>query len=189
MAMPASDRVRIRVEDFEVDPENPCGRELLDGEVVVRGAPALKHATVVARLLRRLGHHSEVGDLGMVWTSPCGVVFGDGTYVLPDVFFVSKDRLGIVTEDDVRGAPDLIVEVLSPGTRGTDMVRKRDLYDRFGVPEYWLVDPDAGSVTVLRRDDSGRLAFFHELACATGGGILATPLLPGFALEIAELFA
>ena len=87
----------------------------------------------------------------------------------------------------MRGAPDLVVEILSPGTRKTDEVTKRKLYERFDVQEYWVVDPELETIKVHRRGDRG-FGRALELS-AEAGDILTTPLLPGFSVSLAEVFA
>ncbi len=186
MAMPADQRARVRVDEF-VPPRDDRRYEILDGEVMVRGATTLRHERILRRLLLRLTTWAEAKGAGEVFGSGAAVVLEDHTCVVPDLLFVSTERAGILAEDAVRGPPDLVVEVLSPGTRGLDMIRKRDLYDRFGVAEYWLVDPEADVVTVLRRDGEGRLAACEEFSLERGDGPLASPGLPGFALELDEL--
>ena len=89
--------------------------------------------------------------MGEVYVAPFDVVLSDTDVVQPDVLFVSKRRSDIITPDNIRGAPDLVVEILSPATAERDRTIKLDLYAQHGVQEYWIVDPDAKSITVLVR--------------------------------------
>ena len=107
--------------------------------------------------------------------------------VEPDLLFVSSERREIV-RDRVFGAPDLVVEILSPSTRRTDEIGKIRLYDRFDVREYWVVDPDIDAIKVYRRAADGSFPRVAELAAAADD-VLSTPLLPGFSMGLRELFA
>jgi Uma2 family endonuclease len=140
---------RITWHDVQAMPEDGKRYEAIGGNLYVTAAPSRRHQWVVQklavefdRLLVRPGH-------GEVYPAPFGVEFpvtGEG--VQPDFIFVSRDRLHIVGEDWVRGAPDLVVEILSPSTAARDRGIKLKLYRRQGVAEYWIVDPDAHVVDV-----------------------------------------
>jgi Uma2 family endonuclease len=106
--------------------------------------------------------------------------------VEPDLVFLAADQSDILTEQHVRGTPALVIEILSPGTRKTDELTKRRLYDRAGVREYWVVDPELDLVKVFRREAPG-LVRVAELSRETSD-TLATPLLPGLAILLHELF-
>ena len=125
---------------------------------------------------------------GKVYLAPADVVFSNYDVVEPDLLFVSNERLEILAVTRVTGAPDLVVEILSPSTRRTDEVRKRQLYDRFGVREYWLVDPDVDEVQVYRRAPDGGFPRVAQLG-AEAGDVLTTPLLAMFSLALRDLFA
>ena|SRR5947209_3827174 len=114
--------------------------------------------------------------------------FSDRDIVEPDLLYISRERSSVVTDKHVRGAPDLVVEILSPGTRRTDEIKKRDLYESFGVQEYWVVDPEMDVITIDRRVEG---AFVRSIELAAGkDGELTTPLLlPGFSVKLAEVFA
>ncbi len=107
--------------------------------------------------------------------------------VEPDLLFVSREHLGLLTELNVQGAPDLVIEILSPSTRIRDQGVKRHLYERMGLREYWLADPALATVRIYRRTGEA-LAFVAELSAAAGD-ILATPLLPGLEIPLARIFA
>jgi Uma2 family endonuclease len=145
----------------------------------VSPSPSFKHQLIVAKLLRRLGDYVETNDLGWVVTSPLDVL-NEHTIVQPDVLYISKARASIVA-DTVHGAPDLVVEVLS-SNRDYDEHVKYKIYETAGVLEYWIVDPDAKSVKMLRR--SG-----NKFAAVPASDPLTTPLLPNFQLRVADLFS
>ncbi|HXG88411.1 MAG TPA: Uma2 family endonuclease, partial [Vicinamibacterales bacterium] len=112
-------------------------------------------------------------------------VFSNWDVVEPDLLFVAATQRDIIGEKNVQGAPALVIEVLSPGTRRRDQGIKRELFERTGVREYWLVDPDKDQVHVYRRANDGA-GFARGLAISTD---LETPLLPGFSLSLKRLFA
>ena len=159
--------------------------ELLNGELTMVPAPNTKHQRVLGRLHIELGRFTRQHGLGEVFVAPCDVVLSDTDVVQPDLLFVSRAREHTITDENVRGAPDLVIEVLSPSTAERDVGCKHELYGRHGVREYWVVDPTAATVAVHRQRD-GRL----ELAGTFGGGDrLATPLIEGLAFELDDIFA
>ncbi len=122
--------------------------------------------------------------MGKVYVSPFDVVLSDTDVVQPDVIFVSNQPADIITADNIRGAPDLVVEILSPATAEHDRTLKLDLYAQHGVQEYWIVDPDAKTITVLVRGGKG-------LAAAGTFGeeqTLRSPTLSDFSIALPELF-
>ncbi len=122
--------------------------------------------------------------LGEVYAAPFEVLFSKHDVALPDIIFVSKDRAGILTDKNIQGTPDLIVEVLSPRTRQTDETVKRDVYERFGVLEYWIVDPQLQTVRVFRLSGLGFVSP-EELSAEQ---VLTTPLLPGLEIPVIQIF-
>ena len=174
---------RVTYEDYRNTPEDQrC--ELLDGDLVMTAAPNIAHQRVSSRLERRLAAFVEERGLGEVFDAPTDVVLSDTDVVQPDLLFVSKERADIVTSENVWGAPDLIVEVLSPTTAGRDWREKRDLYSKHGVREYWLADPQTEIVWVLLPNE-GSL----EVAAIYGDGdTLMSPMLEGLILGLGQIF-
>lgn len=167
-------------------PEDGRRHEIIGGEHHVTPAPRTRHQALVARLVIRLGVVVEDGDLGALFSAPCDVYFTEHDNVQPDLLFISKERESIITETRIEGAPDLVVEVISPSTRERDEVLKRDLYERFGVSEYWIVDSEAEAVTVLRSGGGG----FGEpvVLSSEEDGVLESAWVPGFSLRLDGLF-
>ncbi len=141
-------KVRFNYSDYLLLPEGKR-YEILDGELYVNAAPNTRHQRVSRRLKVALIRHVEDGDLGEVFDAPYDVILSDEDVVQPDIFFVAKNQSSIVGELNLRGTPNMVVEILSPGTRGRDIDLKRKTYARFGVQEYWIVDPDAETVGIL----------------------------------------
>jgi Uma2 family endonuclease len=168
--------------DLEGFPEDHFRREIIDGELIVTAAPATRHQRVVTRLVHRLASHCEVHG-GEVFPAPTDVYFSDVNVVEPDVLYVGPQSLEKVEERFVRSAPDLVVEVSSPSTRRLELTRKRELYERFGVPEYWFVDLDADRVEVYRLEGER----FGPPVLFGMGDTLEPPPIGGFRLAVEDL--
>jgi Uma2 family endonuclease len=142
---------RLTYDDLEKIPEERPGdrHELIDGELVVTPSPTPVHQVVSRSIFRRLDHHVESNHLGTVLYAPVDVRLTPDNVLIPDILFVSRDRAHIVGDKAIDAPPDLVVEILSPGTRQRDLDVKRELYARFGVQEYWIVDPEAKTIVVL----------------------------------------
>ncbi len=182
-----ADRIRLTYEDFLRFPDDGRRHELIDGEHYVTPSPTARHQELSGRLHLALGAYLRASPVGKLYYAPLDVFLSDHDVVEPDLLFVSNARLGIIG-DLVRGAPDLAVEIVSPSSRRTDDLTKRRLFDRAGVGEYWVVDPEIEVVKVYRRTEEGVFARAEELR-REAGDVLATPLFPGFTLALEELFA
>jgi Uma2 family endonuclease len=185
----ASSATKLTYEDFVLFPDDGKRHELIDGEHFVTPSPDTRHQTVLQNLNRALDACVRVRRLGKVFFAPFDVVFTRFDVVEPDLLYIAAERLAILTEANVQGAPDLVVEVLSPSGRRHDEVLKRDLYERGGVAEYWIVDPEAETVKVCRRAAGGAGRFARPLLQSLReGDALSTPLLPGLELPLAAVF-
>ncbi|MGH9527182.1 MAG: Uma2 family endonuclease, partial [Terriglobales bacterium] len=119
---------------------------------------------------------------GEVLYAPTDVIFSPTNVVVPDLLFVSAARAAIIGEKNIQGAPNLLVEILSSSTRDLDLGTKLRLYRRCGVREYWIVDPDANTVTVHRLDQAGA-----QSQILTAAGTITSPVLPGLSLPLAAI--
>jgi len=169
-------------------PDDGLRHELIDGAHFVTPSPNIRHQRLVGRLHYALMRHVESQPGTEVFLAPLDVVFSDRNVVEPDVIYVSAERSAIVGVANLQAAPDLVVEVLSPGTKKRDLGLKRDLYERWGVPEYWVVDPDHDVVHVHRRTGPDGYDAPVELR-RDRGQALTSPLLPGWSLSLDGLFA
>jgi Uma2 family endonuclease len=152
-------------------PDDGKRREAIGGDLWVSAAPSVRHQRVSKRLERALLRLLEDAGHGEVLDAPVGVEFPEtGEGVQPDIVFVSSQRRGIVAEDWIRGAPDLVVEILSPATAERDRGLKRDLYRRRGVREYWIVDPEEDAVDVWRFGEEARHERFTGTLPVRAGG-------------------
>ncbi|HUU35308.1 MAG TPA: Uma2 family endonuclease [Vicinamibacterales bacterium] len=180
--------MRLTYDDFALFPDDGKRHEIIDGEHVVTPSPNVRHQVLVGRLFYDLEHYfRSQPQAGQVFTAPLDVLLSPYDIVEPDLLVVTGDQAGILTEKNVQGPPALVIEVLSKSTRKRDAQTKRRLFERSGVREYWLVDPELDAVQVFRPTLEGRLARVVELT-AEDGDVLATPLLPGFQIDLRELF-
>ncbi|MQA89403.1 MAG: hypothetical protein GEU90_04090 [Gemmatimonas sp.] len=134
--------------EFARLPDDGKRYEVIAGELYVSPSPRTLHQLISSRLSRALGGFVEKHGLGWVLAAPVDVLFAEGNYMVPDLVFVPRERVGIVSDRGIEAAPDLIVEIVSPSSARVDRGPKLQQYMRFGVPLYWVVDPDAGHVEV-----------------------------------------
>lgn len=180
---------KITAAEFLQWPDDGQRHELIGGVHYVTPSPNVRHQDVVGRLHLAIGNFLATRrHLGRVFLARLDVVMSDHDVVEPDLLFVAGDQKAIITEANVQGPPALVVEILSPSTRRRDEGIKRKLFDKQGVREYWVVDPRKCAVSVLRRVEDGSFPVVATLS-AVADEWLETPLLPGFALAISELFA
>ena len=176
-------KAKLTYEDYAKTPDDERW-ELIDGELVMVPSPRRAHQRNQIKLGSRMSFFAEENDLGEVYFAPFDVVLSETDTVQPDLLFVTKERLHIITEDNVHGAPDLVVEIRSPSTARQDWTVKRELYARHGVKEYWLVDPEAATIAVLLLDDG-------ELKVAGVYGeddTLTSRAMSGFNITLADIF-
>lgn len=179
---------RLTYDDFLLFPDDGRRHELIDGEHYVTSSPNTRHQRLVLRLSIALAAYVERHPAsGELFIAPFDVVFGHYDVVEPDLLFIAADQQDIVTDKHVRGAPALVVEILSPGTRRVDEKIKHRLFERAGVREYWLVDPELDLVKVFRRAADGAFPRVAELS-ADAREALTTPLLPEFMLPLDVFF-
>ena len=176
-----------QVRDFFPEPLDDTRYELIDGELHVSSQPSWQHQRTCTNAARILDEWSIPHDAGMTLHAP-GVIFSEHEAVAPDVLWISRDRLDEVLDPDgrLRAAPDLMVEVLSPGSTNIrrDREAKLDVYSRRGVREYWIIDWQARTVDVYRRQ-GGALQLAVSLSAED---TLESPLLPGLGYRVADLF-
>lgn len=180
---------RFTIRELDAFPDNEFYRyEIIDGELHVTKAPSDEHQLVCTNLIFELETWNRTTGLGMVLGTP-GVVFAEDDALIPDLVWVRRERhAGIVdSAGHFTAAPDLVIEVLSPGSANQrrDRELKLAVYNRWAVPEYWIIDRELRQVLVYRREEQG-LALTATLGEAD---TLISPQLPGFACPVASLFA
>ena len=158
--------------------------ELVEGELFLVPAPNLYHQRISRELAAALHGYLRQHALGEIFYAPCDIVFSEVNVVQPDLIFVSRERMAILTEANVQGAPDLVIEILSPSTGHRDLGIKRNLYAKYGVREYWIVDPESKTVEVLSWTETG----YRTEAVVPQTGVLNSSLFPDLNLNLAEIF-
>ena len=172
--------------DLLLFPDDGKRHELIDGEHIMSPSPFTKHQRISFNLSVILGVFLKKYPIGRVFTAPMDVVLSHSDVVEPDLLFIASEKAAIITEKHIMGVPDLVVEILSTGSRKTDEIIKRRLYEQFGVKEYWIIDPELESVKVYRMQGTGFIRV-AELS-AESGGTLTTPLLPELGILLSEIF-
>ncbi len=169
------------IKDWPVDAG--CKTELADGRAVVSPSVEMAHSRANSALAFFLLTYVRERDLGVLNVAPMDCILAPDTVFQPDLSFVAKVRAAIVT-DRIRGAPDLAIEILSPSNREHDTVTKFADYARFGVEEYWIVDPEAKTIRTYENRD-GKYALLGE---ARGGDAVVSRVLPELTLRGADVF-
>lgn len=174
---------KFTYEDYAKTPEGER-YELLDGELIALSSPDMAHQILKTRLGATVWEYVSDANLGEVYMSPTDVRFSDTDVVQPDILFFFKSRSHIRTGKNIRGAPDLVVEILSPSTSANDWGYKKDLYARHGVKEFWLVDPYAKQVIVMLLKDGS----YEIVGVYREDDTLRSPTLEGFELDLSRVF-
>ncbi len=176
-------RIKFTITDYMSTP-NGKRYQLLDGELIVAPSPTSKHQSISGQLYLIMTQFVAQSQLGRVWYAPLDVILSGHDVVQPDIFFISSERANILTVANVQGAPDLVVEILSPATAQHDREYKRTLYGRHGVREYWLVDPEEDMVEVWTESETGLVL----TAAYQRGDTLASPLLQSLSIPLEAIF-
>ena len=176
-------KAKFTYEDYLNTPEGER-YELIGGDLILVASSNEEHQIVSIELGSLMHYHAKAGDLGRVFHAPFDIVFSDSEVVQPDIMFISKDREDIRTPANVQGAPDLIVEILSPSSVSRDWNYKRELYAKYGVEEYWIADPVHKMISVmLLKEGVLELAGTH-----VEGDTVTSTALEGFSVEVSEIF-
>lgn len=176
----------MTVADLDAFPDDGNRYELIEGELFVSCAPGLPHQLVLTNLVTEFAIYLRQNPVGIAVPGP-GAVFSNYDAVIPDLVFASKQRLeSIVGNDRFVAAPDLVIEIVSPGkeNRTRDHIAKRRLYGKYGVQEYWIVDRENMSVTIFQLTSKT----LTQVRIAKDGDEITSPLLPGFMLPVASIF-
>ena len=180
--MPAS----LTYDDYSQIPDDGNRYEVIDGVLFMSPSPFVRHQRVLRNLSMFLSNWVEDSRAGEILFAPMDVVLSEHNIVQPDILFVSGVRSSIIEEKNIQGAPDLLIEIISEGNRRHDEVRKRDLYEAYGVKEYWVVDPVLETIKVYRLEEERfvRAAVWSLEA----GDKISSPLLPGFERQVTDVF-
>jgi len=170
-------------QDLLNTPDDGKRYEVLEGDLVVSPSPSWRHQRIVTKVFEVLLGAERAGH-GKVVTAPMDVVMDEHDVTEPDLLFIVTQRTGIATETHVAGAPDLVVEILSESTRKRDVTTKRRIYERHGVPFYWIVDPEEEAVRIFEL----REGKYPEPVVVRVGQGLSCPLFPDVAVDVGSLF-
>ncbi len=179
-----SEKIEFTYEDYLQLPDDGKRYEIIDGELYMSTAPTTNHQKIVRNFLFALTLYLKRHPIGEVIPAPLEVFFSQTNLAQPDIVYISNERLNIIKPEHVKGAPDLVIEVLSPGTEKRDRTVKLKLYAKFGVREYWMAKEKTATVEVLRLQE-GKLV---PVARLRKSDVLTSPLLPGLESPLAEIF-
>jgi len=174
-------------EDYLLFPEDGKRYEIVEGDCFMSPAPRTRHQDISGNLFSLLKVYFKGTKKGRVFAAPTDVILSDTNIVQPDLLVILAARTFMITEKNIQGAPDIVIEIISETSRKTDEITKKKLYERHGVLEYWIVDPDLALVKIYRLTD-GRYGRAEERA-QERGETLTTVLLPGLDISLTELFA
>lgn len=175
---------RYTYEDYLKTPEDKR-YELIEGELLMTPSPVPYHQWISKNMGYEIEKFIRENKLGKVFYAPCDVRLDDENVLQPDILFISGERLGIIGEKNIQGAPDLVIEVLSESTAYRDLVKKKRLYASFGVKEYWVVDPNEKTVEIYSLKDKA----FVGVKSLSMNDTLESPLLAGLKINLLEVFA
>ena len=170
------------IRDYKLLPEgSPC--QLIGGELIMVPAPNPRHQIILGNIVEKVRQFTK--GLGITLFSPVDVYLGEEDAYQPDMIFISKQRQEIVKQDGIYGAPDLVVEILSPSTAYYDIKKKFKVYERCGVKEYWIVDPEMKGVDVFLLKSNGE---FELSSKSYEAGIVKSIILDGLEIDLKEIF-
>jgi Uma2 family endonuclease len=176
--------VVFTVHDYMDLPEGPPYYELVEGELIMSPSPILFHQGILGNIVRILYRYLDEHPIGTVYFAPCAVFLTEINAYQPDAFFITNERLSILAEKGVEGAPDLVIEILSPSTARLDKGPKKKIYAATGVQELWLVEPKVKELIVYDLQSS---VDTPKLTIRSNGSF-ESPLFPGLVLKGAEIF-
>lgn len=177
MSTPAT---KLTYHDYQLLPDDGKRYEIIDGDLYMTPAPVTRHQIIAMRLSHALMTYLETHPVGIVLAAPCDVLLSDVDILQPDLLVVLKNGTARITDKNVQGPPDLVIEILSPGTAGRDRDLKRKRYEHFGVREYWLVDPDQNTVEILRLEHNR----FTRASLTSRPSQTSSPLLSNLILDL-----
>jgi Uma2 family endonuclease len=176
----------LTIADLDATPDDGNRYELIEGELFVSRAPSITHQRIIQNLQVVIVPYLARNPIGLL-VAGAGIIFNNINGVIPDLVFVREERrLQIASGEKFTGAPDLVIEVMSPGkeNRQRDLVIKRQLYGRLGVEEYWIVDPENRAVEVYRLREQS----LEKIATLMDQDEITSPLVPGLQIKVQEVF-
>ena len=184
MTSPSTAAYEMTAEKFFQLPEGPPYFELIDGDLYRSPSPLRLHQRILVRLTYELQAYLEDHPLGEFYVAPSDVVFSPNVVLNPDLYYVRNERRSILADHGATGAPDLVVEILSPSTAKRDVGRKREIYAESGVEEFWVVAPKTRTVEVWRLRENPA----EPVSVLADTDVLTSTLFPGWSLAVADVF-
>ena len=184
--MQSAQRLRTTKDLLAIPDKNFTVYELLEGEIFVSEHPSLKHQEIVGNLMVRFENYISANSIGKFWFRP-GVIFDEHNSAIPDLVFIAKDRIPqIASGIHIVGAPDLAIEIMSPGTENVrrDQIVKRQTYARFGVKEYWIVEPIVEVIEISRLREN----ILASVGVFRNADEITSPLLPDLSFTVKDVF-
>jgi Uma2 family endonuclease len=174
----------VTYDDYLTLPDDGKRYEVIEGELIMTTSPITKHERISRKLLIRLDNYIEKHNIGEVFDAPFDVVLSMTDVVQPDLMFISKERSHIITDKNIVEAPDLVIEIISEGTKVRDQTTKKWLYERYGVKEYWIVYPNEEKVEqfILQEEELALKQTFEQ------PGTLSCKTIKGFTLPLNKVF-
>ncbi len=179
----AIEKKKFTYQDYLKTPEDKR-YELIEGELIMTPSPVPYHQWVSKNIEYAIERFVREKGLGKVFHAPCDVYLDAENVLQPDILFISKERLDIIGEKNIQGAPDLVIEILSENSAYMDMVKKKKLYAKFGVKEYWIVDPGERTVEIYFLKER---AFILERSYSKDS-ILKSPSFVDLEVRLPEIF-
>jgi Uma2 family endonuclease len=172
-------------EDYAAIPDDGRRYEILGGVLYMSPSPDERHQRISGRMFRQLASAIEDTGLGLVYFAPLDVDLGQGNIVQPDIFVILNANREKITRPRIVGAPDLAIEILSPGSVARDYREKMDAYAQAGAPEYWIVNPDARTIEVFTLENKQ----YRSLGVFEGPATLPSRVVPNFPVQVKQFFA
>jgi Uma2 family endonuclease len=177
------EKKKYTYEDYLKTPEDES-YEFIEGELIMSPSPIPKHQRISRKIEFILEKYVTENDIGEVFYAPCDVYLDEENVVQPDILFISKERLGIIGEKNIQGAPDLVMEIISENTAYRDFVQKKRLYAKFGVREYWIVIPEEKLIEIYTLKDNTYTLYKTYYK----DDILESPYLRNLKIELKGIF-
>ncbi|MDH7578931.1 MAG: Uma2 family endonuclease [Bacillota bacterium] len=182
--VPPAGEIFVTYEQYAQMPDDGRRYEILEGVLQMTPSPTTRHQRVSGNLYFIIRSHVAEHDLGEVFDAPLDVVLSSTCVLQPDLVFVSKAREQVINEKNIAGAPDLVVEIVSPATASMDRVTKAQVYARYGVPYYWVADPDQKTIEEFRLERG----IYFLVRAWEGDAKFAPELFPGLEIKLSDVF-
>ncbi len=172
------------IKDYKLLPEG-APYQLIEGELVMTPAPNTFHQIISGNLNEKIRVFVKEKSAGLLLYAPIDIYLDTENVFQPDIVFVSRQRRDIIKDDGIHGAPDMVVEILSPSTAYYDIKKKYKVYEKSGVKEYWIVDPEMKNVELFSLTEQGK---FVLSASISDKGVVKSGILSGFEISLEDVF-